>query len=133
MQEILLEDRSVFKIIERKDVAPPNWPELAVKNTWHLAAAVPGFLNFMPRDWSAASHKVDRKFFYQTLATLNPEFALSLIEDIRKQKEAAKLAKQKPAKRIGLSQGVIAMLMEHDFTGSKYRSNSFPNSSLFHI
>ena len=119
MQDILLEEKNVFKTIHIKWPAPPKWPETAVKNVWALAVAIPHFLEFMPRDWSATNHKVDRKYFWQTLGTLNPEYAVQLISDFRQQREQAKLAREKGPERIALKSHVISMLLEHEFKGGK--------------
>ena len=90
---MLLREKCVFDVYETKSVDAPKIPELSVKRIWPIAITVPGFIDYMPRDWTGTNHKVDRDYFYKVLATINLEFTVELIPDIRRQKDAAKVAK----------------------------------------
>ena len=90
-----------------------------MKVVWDVAAQIPGFLNFMPRDWHAKNHRVERRYVYVIMATLNEGFTFNWILDIKNQKEQRKLLKQKVPTRLQVHPDMALLLLEHDFVPGK--------------
>ena len=75
----------MFKNVEVRDLHVPLWPELSVDKTWAEALRCPGFASYIPSEWRGGKC-VDRVFFFGILASLAPEYLITLIEDCRRQR-----------------------------------------------
>ena len=67
-----------------------------------MAVTIPGFCSFMPRDWHAKNHRVERNYVYSIMATLNEGFTFNWIQDIKNQKESKKMLSQKVPMRLNI-------------------------------
>ena len=80
-----MEEKSVFKNVECRDLHVPLWPELALGKIWNEAMRYPGFANYVPSEWREGVG-ADRAFFFAILASLAPDYLVTLIEDCRRQR-----------------------------------------------
>ena len=82
-----MEEKQVFKGVEMRELHVPLWAELSIDKTWGEAIKYPGFISYIPSEWRGGKG-VDRVFFFGVLASLAPEYLITLIEDCRRQRMA---------------------------------------------
>ena len=119
LQQILANDKLVFKSTSIRKMRIPLWPELGIRRTWPSAIQHPDFKKYMPDTWTA-TRKTERKFFWTILSTLQTDFVEHLIKDCRKQRVESHVVKPiKVPKDLRIAPEWISALLGEPFTSCK--------------
>ena len=90
LQDIISEQKRYFFKGDVKALANyniPNYPELAFKVMWKRAESVPGFIDYFPDSWNSEQERVDKRFFWTILVTMNELYVLDLVKDVKRQRK----------------------------------------------
>ena len=117
---ILRDEVRVFMNNEVRRISVPMWPELSVAKVMPLAKLIPGFFDYVPPEWEQLL-KVDRDFFWAIMVTLDPQFVMELINDVREQRfQRKKEAEAQQPREIGISLHWLQRLNAAPFKSCKY-------------
>ena len=84
-----------------------------------MALQIPGFADHIPDTW-ANSKKVERPFFWGVLTTLNQDFVVDLLQNIRAQRTARRMTVHaKPANNIQMQEIWMERLLSAPFVPCK--------------
>ena len=113
-----------------RELHVPLWPELSIDKSWSEAIRYPGFISYIPSECRGGKG-VDRVFFFGVLASLAPEYLVTLIEDCWRQRVAKAQDKQQVIRPVAATDKWLKLLMEQPFISSKYilASHLFKQSS----
>ena len=87
MQKVTRGQKLTIQKHQKPELNIPTWPELSIRNIWPHACRINNFLMYMPDDWSATK-KTERKFFFNILTFLAPNFVQDLIRESRRLRHA---------------------------------------------
>ena len=93
-----------------------------MEKQWEEAIKLPGFLDWMPRDWvggPGAKKRRERSFFYCILITQAPSFCEELVKDCRRQRVEALQAKVNKPQPLYIANNWLGPLLEQPFIPSK--------------
>ena len=96
----------------------PSLPELAVRKIWSEAIKQRRVLEYFPDN--ASGINCDRTHFWTILSTLNEQYVVNLIEDVRRQRHDLKMAAQHRVHRVQLTDEWVANLLAATYQSCKY-------------
>ena len=97
----------------------PTLPELGVKYQWNQAIKLPGFLDYMPDEWSADVQLVERTFFYKVLLILAEDYVVQLVKDVKHQREIRRAGGDNGPRQLQVSDNWIQAMLDSDYQSSK--------------
>ena len=79
LKQVLAEEKKLLPNMEVKPVNVPLYDELSVKKFYPMLQSDPSFMQFMP-DPSPDGRLPDRKYFFNVLNTVRPEYMKNVID-----------------------------------------------------
>ena len=119
LQGIMSNTKRVLQKTQRKYSKVPTLPELGVKYQWNQAIKLPGFLNYMPDEWSADVQLVERTFFYKVLLILAEDYVVQLVKDVKHQREIRRAGGDNGPRQLQVSDNWIQAMLDSDYQSSK--------------
>ena len=124
LKAVLAGRKQLFKKSEIKEIAVPNYEELSVKNLFPMFAKDANFMSFFPDKFSKGKGP-PRKYFFDVLNTLQPEYLAQVMNHAVKQRMTAEGDKMK-------TQSIeISKYWEEQLAAMPYLSRKCPFSISF--
>ena len=127
IQAVLNNKKKVFLNQQVRRLHVPKWDEISIARILPMARMVPTFDEYFPDEWLSKPDKINRFFFWDVLASLDPDFVHSLLNDLQTQRN--ELEEQRRLQRqptlVGVEDNWARLLDNAPFRNSKYPL-SFP-------
>ena len=79
LRQILVEEKQLLPMSAVKSANIPNYDELSVKNLWPSIQQSPELMRFFP-DKLPTGRLPDKKYMFDVMNTLNPEYISQLVK-----------------------------------------------------
>ena len=122
MQQITRGEKLTIKLHQKPGLTIPAWQELSIRNVWPHACRIVTFRLYMPDEWTATK-KTERKFFFNILTFLAPNFVQDLVREARRMRQNHYERQQLAPLDITLTQEWATALLGEPFRPCKYRQH----------